>query len=303
MPKTLALVTLILVAAPLAGCIESMRDLKDKLDGSEAAVQQASAVVNETADALRNSTKNTTNAKPPVARIAVFGANGALVYKASFVAADEAAPVAVEEGVELTLVGTDSEGVGGATIKTYAWRIDANTTTGPKATVKFEGAGKHPVVLTVTDNNGLTDTQSLALVVPPKPFDVVLNLTTTQIVGSSAAATVADGTASFDVMLADAGVPAIVQAVKVEVAARDTCDAVLSVLDADKNVIGNSDEGGVSTKETATMGALPEGTYGILVEAGDACVEKDGVPVTVTITFLPILDGVEMGDGDGDAHG
>ncbi|MBW3672242.1 MAG: hypothetical protein KY432_11300, partial [Acidobacteria bacterium] len=65
----------------------------------------------DAADEVTNGTANKTPPKPPVARITVFGANGALVYKASFVGEDETTPAFVAKGSTLTFLASESEAI------------------------------------------------------------------------------------------------------------------------------------------------------------------------------------------------
>ncbi|MFA5860507.1 MAG: PKD domain-containing protein [Candidatus Thermoplasmatota archaeon] len=264
----------------LSGCIANAKDLKDKLTASSVDPPTPSPVVPVT--------PNTTETKPPVARISVFGANGALVFKASFAAEDVTSPVFVDPGVTLTLVATDSEALSrGATLAAYAWSIAGNSSTLAKTSAMFNDSGKYPVTLTVTDSNGLTDSQLVTLAIAPRPYDVTTNMTTGPVIGATG--TGQDGTVSFDLSYPKGGAPTIVQGVKVRVSAQDTCDAVLSLLDKDGNVVGKSDKGGISTAEEIALPALPEGNYTVTVAAGDACVAKDGAPVGITVTYLPLL--------------
>jgi hypothetical protein len=284
MRTLLALAFALALALPLTGCIQNAKDLKDKLGAGDAgtALSNASIPVNITK-------ANASAHLPPVARIAVYGQNGALLYKATFVAENATAPLAIDADANLTFVATDSEAFGGATL-TYAWSLAGKAATGSKAIASWSSPGLYPIVLTVTDSSGLADEQSITLAIPPKPFDVTKNVTTSQVAGVLGMGQA--GTAKFDVALADAGMPATLQGVKVVVAARDTCDVVLSVKDKDGKAVGASDKGGIGTAESADLGAIPEGSYDIEVTSGDPCVEADGVPVSVVLTFVPILDGL-----------
>jgi hypothetical protein len=283
--RVLPLLVIALLAAPLAGCIQNVADLKDKLTGAKQDLQQASAQLNATSQQMHDALAD---AKPPVARITVFGANGALLFKSSFVGEDVTTPVPIEAGAALTLIGTDSEAIqGGATVASYAWSLAGVPAAGPRAGAAWNESGKYPVTLMVTDSNGKTDNQTVVLAIFPKPFDVVLNQTTGAIVGAMGAGQDAD--AKFDVKLSYAKRPAAVQAVTVSTPALDACDVVLTVTDKDGKAVGKSDKGGVGAGEAAVMGALPEGTYSVHVGIGDACVAKDGVVVKIAITFLPFL--------------
>lgn len=291
------LVLAILLVGTLSGCVENVRDLKNKIgadDGGEELVPQSVAPTNTT---------NVTNAshKAPVARLAIYGQNGALVYKATFVGEDVAGPVVIEAGVNLTLVGTDSEALAGATLTRYAWSIAGSPATGTKAAATFSEPGVYPIVLTVTDSNGMTDSQTVVLGIAPEPFDVSKNVTVSQVVGVLSAGQ--EGSGAFEITIADAKMPATIQQVTVTVLDALTCDFVVSVFDAEENVVGKADDGGLGSAETVTIPAASEGTYKVVAMPGDLCVTPpEGLTATVTTTFLPIIPGFAGGDGHGHAH-
>jgi hypothetical protein len=300
-----ALVPLLILLSVLAssGCVENIRSLKDKVSPAAAEAEDDAQRALEQARLLaENGNRNNTSAlRPPVARIALYGANGALVYKASFVGENLTAPITVDAGVPLTLIATDSEAIqADATITSYAWTIAGAASTGPRVGATWNDSGAYPVTLRVTDSNGLTDDHHLVLVVPAKPFDVTTNKTTSPMAGSMGAGQ--DGSVKFDLKLADAKIPAIIQSVRIVTPAMDTCDASLEVLDADGKAVGKSDKGGLSTKEEALLGAAPEGTYTVKVGIGDACIAKDGVTVSMVVTYLPIIEGLSADPHAGHAH-
>ncbi|NHN61333.1 MULTISPECIES: PKD domain-containing protein [Halorussus] len=94
-------------------------------------------------------------------------------------AAAEASPTQVEAGAPITLDGSDSSD-GNASVDTYEWSVpsgagtvsddDAST---PEADVTFESSGEYRVNLTVTDTNGNTDTDSVAVDVTPGDDPVI----------------------------------------------------------------------------------------------------------------------------------
>lgn len=273
-------IMLIVALTASAGCIANAKDLKDKLNA--ASTEPASPPVPATPAA------NATEAKPPVARVSVFGANGALVFKASFAAEDVTSPVFVDQGIVITLVATESEALArGASLTNYSWNIAGKASAGAKTTATFNDSGKYPVTLTVTDSNGLVDTQLVTLAIAPKPYDVTSNMTTGPIAGTTGMGQ--DGKVAFELSYPKGGAPASVQGVKVRVAGQDTCDSVLTVLDKDAKTVGKSDKGGVGAPEVVAFPSLPEGKYTIAISAGDACLAKDGLPVSVTVTYLPLL--------------
>lgn len=291
------IVLAILVVGSLSGCIENMRDLKDKVAGGGADNDGLTpqSVVPTTPTNVTNQTH-----KAPVARIAIFGQNGALVYKATFVGEDVAGPVVIDSDVNLTLVGTDSEALGGATLTHYAWTIAGKPATGAKAAASFTDSGLYPLVLTVTDSNGKTDHQTVVLGIAPKPFDVSKNVTVTQVLGVLTAGQ--EGSGAFAVSLSDTEILSTIQQVKVSIGAIVTCDFVLAIVDAEDALIGKADDGGLASGEAATMTAPMEGDYKVIAMPGDLCVTlPDGLTATITTTFLPIIPGFG-GDDHGHAH-
>src|SRR5687767_6968211 len=102
--RTPALALALALALPLAGCIQNVADLKQRLGADEGEPLSESSLATDLS-------KNATH-PPPVARIAIYAQNGALLYKASFVAQNETAPVLIEPDANLTFVATDSEAFG-----------------------------------------------------------------------------------------------------------------------------------------------------------------------------------------------
>lgn len=281
------LVVLLLATLPLAGCVQNMRDLKERVGAAEQELEPA------TVDPLPEETNNTTVLRPPVARIGVFGSNGALVYKATFQADNETAPVYVKEGSNLTLTAADSETLEpGATLASYAWAVAGKTMEGRQVQVEVGEPALYPVQLTVTDSNGETDVQTMTLAVAPTPFEVKTTLTTGPIVG-------ADGEgvpATLTHEVSDTVEEKKHKIVSVAVSSKGgtTCDTILTVAPPEGDAMGPQDSGG---DETITFMDAPAGAYAITV-SGFACAAPQGIPVEVVVTYLLLVEGLE-GDGHG----
>src|SRR5439155_18951211 len=134
---------------------ENARDLKTRLDSNgasgDSSLTTASLSPSATPDAHAGA--NASSAKPPVARITVFGAGGALLFKSSFVAEDVTAPILVNAGDNLTLIASDSEALVG-TLASYAWDVAGKSAAGTKATASWSEPGVYPIRLSVTDSQG-----------------------------------------------------------------------------------------------------------------------------------------------------
>ena len=277
------------LALALGGCIENMRDLKSRLDSNGGGPLQTASVTPSPAPGDASAPAG----KPPVARITIFGAAGALVYKSSFVAEDITAPILVNAGDNLTLMASDSEALVG-TLASYSWDIAGRSATGTKATASWKEPGVYPIRLMVTDSNGLTDNQTVTLGIAPPPFTVTQNQTSGQMAGANVQGQVVGSSASvkFDVAVAHAGKPAVLMGVKLATTAIDSCDADVEVVDKDGKSVAKASSGGVGAAETLDLGILPEGTYTVKLTPGDACAAKDGVRVSFTETFIPLVNGV-----------
>lgn len=291
----LAAALFVMIAAS-AGCVANMADLKEK-------VQPAATVPDPTPTETPLAQTNATNLTPPVARIQVFGASNALLYKAGFQAENLTTPLLVPANVELTFLSGDSEAVAqGARIAKATWTLNGKVIDGAKATATLPGPGLYPLVLTVTDTQGATDEQAIPLGVMPDPFDVYLNLTAPQMAGANGQGQGAR--LAFSLTAADAGKPATIQGVKVVAAAPLTCDVTLALLDGEGKEVANANAADASTgdqTETLDAGALPEAGYAVSLTP-NACLAPDGFPVSVIVTYLPIVPGVTDAGGDGHHH-
>ena len=289
------LLPLLVLALASTGCIANMADLKDKVQ--PAAVEQPEAL--QPADLAP---VNATNLTPPVARIQVFGANNALLYASDFKADNVTSPLMVPAGVELTFLSGESAAVAaGAKIAKVAWSVDGKLTQAAKATATLPGPGLYPLVLTVTDSQGATDSQSIPLGVMPEPFDVTTNMTAGPVFGAEGQGQGAR--LAFDLGTAAAGKPAIIRTVRVAALPPLSCDATLALLDGDGAPIAEANDADATTGDQAEAidaGALPEGGYAIAVTP-TACLAPDGFPVQVVVTYLEIIPGLT--DAGGDGHG
>lgn len=286
-------------ALSLAGCIQNMGDFKDRFGATtDEPLESTDTPVTPTAPTTP--VGNATPPAPPVARISVFGANGALVYKATFTAEDPADVVYVEEKSKLLLNAADSEAVErGATLTAYAWSLNGKLLEGGRnATVEVGEAGLYTLSLVVTDSKGSKDNQTLKLGVAPKPFEVVTELVTAPVVGAEGQGQGA--TLAFE--LAAAGdKPATVQSVTFEASPGASCDIILDVLDPEGESLGSKDGGSFGESETLAAGALAYGAYSIVVSPF-VCAAPDGVPVTVTVVYLPTVEGLATDEHGGHAH-
>lgn len=297
------LLALVIAAVPLAGCIQNMGDLKDRLGGDEGEPLQETAVVEQPVVSSTPTVNTTKVTKPPVARIAMFGPNGALLYKATFQADDATEPVVVDQEATVSIMGSDSEALEpGATLAKYAWALDGNAFAETRqTTLTLDAPGLHTLTLTVTDSHGMTDTQSMKIGVQPPAFDVVHDLeagATVGVLGRPAATDV-----PFELKLADAGMPAAITGV-VFVASPDmSCDVSLEIYSPEEEKIGSRDGAGHPDPqaETVTLGALPEGTYTIRV-VPQACPPQTAIPIAVTVTYLPAIEGLDGGHGGHAGH-
>lgn len=292
------LLPLVLVAMlGMTGCVANMADLKDKLDS--ASIEEPDLVESE--DGFGNATPNLT---APVARVTIFGASNALLYKAPFAAADEKAALHVGRGVELTLLSGESEALhAGATLVNHSWSLAGERLFGTRVTAKLDEPGLYPLVLTVTDSNGRNDTQTVPLALAPDPFDVSTNLTTGPLVGAQGNGQAAR--LAFSLTDEPDGVKAVVQRVQVVARPALTCDVAVALLDAEGNSVKRADANDATAAdqtERIDAGPLPVGGYAIEV-APSACIEPEGVPVEVIVTYLAIVPGVtDAGDGHGHGH-
>jgi hypothetical protein len=288
----------ILALSLMTGCIASLADLDGDAPPTDAA-GDALTPASDDADAaapLANLTK------PPVARIQVFGASNALIYKADFKADNVTTPLAVPAGVELTFLSSESAPVEpGAKLARAVWTVNGKTLEATKANVTLPGPGLYPLTLTVTDSNGATDAQALALGVYPEPFDVTTNLTTGQMVGAEGQGQAAR--LAFSLTTDAAGVPATIQSVKLLAGPPLTCDVTLALLDAEGAPLAEANDADATTGDQAEAldaGALPEGGYAVLLTP-NACLAPEGFPVQVTVTYLETIPGLT--DAGGDGHG
>lgn len=288
----------IALALASTGCIQNMADFKDRLGAtSEQAVTPADVDEPATPTPAVDAPKPT---KPPVARISIFGPSGALVFKSSFVAEDPAEPLMVEKGSKLNLIGSDSEGVEtGSTITSFAWTLNGSALPGARqADLELGGAGLYQLSLVVTDSHGKTDAQLVKLGVAPDPFEE-----TTEIMSGPVVAANVDAGDPVDTpfeLAIPGSDPAKITAITIVATAPTACDIILEFVAADGTSLGSADEkatNSVDGTETLTLGETAVGSYLIRL-APFACVAPNGLEIRVTVTYLPIIEGL-----GGDAHG
>lgn len=301
MNKTLTLVTAVVLALTSSGCIANMGDLRDNVSAAEENLTSAAIDATEATTAQTSPRPNETVKLPPVARMAVFGSNGALIFKSNFQAESPAEIVRVDQDATLNFIAGDSEAIErGATITGFAWSLSGKPIEGAgQATVTLAEAGIQVVKLVVTDSNGKTDDVSLKLGVAPKPVEIVTELLTGPVAGASGLGNA--GEVTFDLTLAAAGVPAVITSVKFVASPPASCDAILTVVDSEGEEVGSVDNTGNGEAETVSAGALAEGAY--LITVGPfACAAPDGVPVSVTVIYTPVIEGLEADHGEHGGH-
>lgn len=294
--RTLLLVGL-LAALPLAGCIENMQDLKERLGADEKgeATTPASTTdgnVTTPAAPVKNATKNAT--KPPVARITIFGEAGALIYKSSFEAADPAEPLFVKAPVKLQLLASDSEALEpGATLAQYSWLFAGMAMTGSKVEHELTDPGMYNLSLTITDSKNMTDQHNVTIAVTPEPFEVVEEVRTSPVIGAGGVPV--SGTATWTLSFTREDKLHTVSGLTFTTMGGAACDPILTVTAPDGTVVGPQDSG---SQETITFATPAEGDYAITAD-GFACVAADGLLIEVRATFVQVVEGVEAGDGHG----
>lgn len=293
MRVTFPLVIALALSLSFTGCIANMAEFKDKVG----ATREETITPAETVEPPAQESPPVAPVvhKAPVARITIFGTNGALVYKSTFAAEDPAVAVMVEEKSNLSLIASDSEALeNGATITGFAWTLNGKPLVGARqANTDLPSAGIYTLSLTVTDSNGKTDAQSVKLAVAPSPIDIVTELTTGPVAGASGEGQA--GTASFELKADGAGVVATIQKMSIVASSPATCDIMLEVTTPDGTVI-SKDDTGTAAAESAEFPSAAEGAYGLRA-LPFACVAPEGITITVTVTYLPIVpgfDGEEM---------
>lgn len=301
MNKTLLLSLALALALLSSGCIANMDNLKDKLGGGAADESVTPAATSdETTTPNSPPVVNETPKKPPVARLTVFAAGGALLFKSTFTAEDPGETVMVSAKGKLDLISGDSEVIErGATLTGFAWTVNGKAIEGAqKASFEIPEPGLYTITLKVTDSNAKSDTQTVKVALAPEPYEETVELVAGQVVGQ-------EGDAPADVAwdLAAPEKPATVTKVVITAAPPITCDAVLEVLDAEGNVLGSADNVGhqdLTQTEELELGALAFGAYTIRI-APYTCIATE-VPITVTVTYLPVVEGLDASHGEHAGH-
>lgn len=294
--KTILIVATLL-ALSFAGCIENMRDLKERISPAAtdetleppAPIEQVN-VTNETKKAF----------KAPVARVSMYAEGGALLFKSTFIAEDVATPIRVDEGVPVTLNGVDSDvGENGANITKYTWTFAGQTLEGRQVTLTPDVAGLNDLILTVEDSNKQKDTQKVKLGVAPAPFTLTTTFTTGPIAGGVGVGQAGEGT--FEVLNTSEGL--VLKATGAVITATQTneCDVSIEVTDSEGETVGTRDDSGAPNPppEVLTLGELAAGIYTVTI-APFACANPTGVDVEIVVTYVPVLEGI--GDDHGHAH-
>ncbi len=300
-----------LLTLPYAGCIENMRDLKDRLTGGSEAVEKtalddANSTVGKSKTNLTNATKRL---KPPVARISVYAANGALVYKASFIAENETEAI-IADGGTFKLVGADSEPIEpGATITKFAWTVDGTGSEGRRVEVNLSSPGMHVVTLQVTDSKGSTDAQTIRIGVPAVPFDETWTATGAQAAGvATPAAFVGQGspqTFPFTILATKDGKTLKASNLRIVLGAPPPDPFPVGQQPADFTVTVTDPAGTVTTAnaeppdfEALSIDAVPAGDWTAQVDLNAGAAQ--GFTLAFTVTYVEVVEG--LGDGHGHAH-
>lgn len=284
-------IAILLTIALSAGCIENMTDLKERLGAAEATpepVEPAATIPDEEPEEL-------VPVEPPVARITVFGANGALVYKAGFTAEDVEEPIFTQLAT-LKLIATESQTLEpGAELIEYTWTINGETKTGAQTDHELADAGIYEITLTVKDDHNSTDSQNITLAVMPQPFDIVTTVTTGPVIGAAGEGIGSDATYTLSHTIQDK--LHTVTSLKFATHGGQNCDTMMEIIQPDGTTTGIQDTG---HDETITFSDAAEGAWTINI-TGYACASQ-AVDIEVTATYLQIIEGLEDDGHGGHAH-
>ncbi|MHB8603699.1 MAG: hypothetical protein ACYDCK_00470 [Thermoplasmatota archaeon] len=301
----------LLAALPMAGCIENINSLKDKL-GKSSTTTTTPTPVTQTQTPVTNSTNmSAPPLKPPVARISVFAENGALVYKSSFIAENvTATPIEAMPG-NLTFLGADSEtDNGGATLTGYKWSIDGMKMDGRKVVMSLTSPGIHMVELVVTDSKGASDGQMIHLGIQPIPFVVTKTYTGTLTIGDEdtlessgtpAASTMqqqSESTVAFPIETTINGKTVTAQHIALDLTNPNgySLDYQMSIYGPDgklvKTVHDNGPLGNSATAEETYAADNPAiGNYKVVVEDMLSAPQPD-YAMKVSITYVEVVAGL-----------
>ncbi len=297
MNRTILLALLVAIAVPATGCMDT---LKSAMGGdSEDESVNPNALTNKTTpdvpDPVENETKEI--AKPPVARITLFGPSGALVYKADFVAGNDTSnSIMTTVGVH-SFLASESEAVDGrARLEKFSWDVGGMKMEGRKIEHAFTDAGVHMVKLTITDSLGSKDTQMVHVTAMPVPIVVTETKTGSVLINPVCDASGdGNGVHGLNVLSEAEGktfallslemtyteLPAVAQ------------DYDTYLLDASGTEVAKGPNGG--GVDALKTGALPAGAYTLII------VNCAGLPgdhtIEIAYTYLEQVAGV-----DGHAH-
>lgn len=137
-------------------------------------VAQGGEIIEEIEDpdvGFREAQSGPTGTAPPVARMTVFDGDGDKAHQPDFQAASGAFVNSLSDSFAVNAIlgfsATESEAVADrAAVESYLWDFgDNETSTGLTANHSYQDPGAYEVTLTVTDSFGVTDEQTLRIVV------------------------------------------------------------------------------------------------------------------------------------------
>ncbi|HWG92352.1 MAG TPA: PKD domain-containing protein [Candidatus Thermoplasmatota archaeon] len=309
--KLSLLLATLLVSGALTGCLAGINTLTGGA-GEDAArsedLDQGSIddVTDNVTDDVDDATDgNLSDKKPPVARIRVNDATGALVHETKIDAADQLTIPVVFNAGPATFSASDSNARDGAKIESYEWVVEPGPilASGRTVTLDLSKPAAYTVTLTVKDNNNLTDTQGLLLHVMPVPFVVAQVFTGSITAGAEYIGVPANPTHPFTVLATnEAGSTLKVVGAKVSVKPTGTLaaaqDMALRVTGTDLDESTDSTGSGVA--ETLSFSGLAAGDY--VAEPQLYSGVNAEYELVVEVTYLEVVEGLGGGDGHGHAH-
>jgi PKD repeat protein len=214
-------------------------------------------------DKRSSTTKEITVAQAPTARISVE-------VDGSAVGADNP----VMNGTEVTFSGADSTG---GTINSYGWSIDGTSASGAEVTETFPRPGAKPVELTVTTDQGFTDTASLTVGVG---YELGFNDTLPAAVDAASQGPPHNFTVGHDGLVASQVEATLNYTTGTGGPLQDPTPARLNVTDgADQQVASAEGSDGVATVTVSDPGQFVPGTW-----TGQAEQDQGGAQKSYTLT-------------------